>query len=146
MRTLLENRLATLIWDGLPSRRSRKMKEWLATQSEWLVVEQLPAYGHDLNPIEKVWRNLKTKELADLCLDTISDHRSEDIATVIGEAFEKSWRLANGRTGDPILPQAMGSALQQPRSAEGNTRRRPQPRLPRDRRLSAADRGVPHMG
>jgi hypothetical protein len=45
MRTLLENRLATLIWDGLPSRRSRKMKEWLATQSEWLVVEQLPAYG-----------------------------------------------------------------------------------------------------
>ena len=78
------------------------MKEWLATQSEWRVVEHLPAYGHDLNHIEKVWANLKTKELVDLCLDTISDHRSKDIATVIGEAFEKSSTLANGRAGDPI--------------------------------------------
>jgi putative transposase len=58
MHTLLEDRKVTLIWDGLPSHRSRRMKEWLAIQSGWLVVEQLPAYGHNLNPIEKVWGNL----------------------------------------------------------------------------------------
>jgi hypothetical protein len=48
----------TLIWDGLPSHRSRRMKAWLATQRRWLVVEQLPGYGHDLNPIEQVWGSL----------------------------------------------------------------------------------------
>ena len=49
------------------------MKEWLATQSGWLVVEQLPAYGHDLNPIEKVWGNLKAGELASIWSDTIGE-------------------------------------------------------------------------
>jgi transposase len=63
----------TLIWDGLPSHRSRRMKAWLATQRWWLTVEQLPPYGHDLNPIEQVWGSLKNKELANLCPDTIDD-------------------------------------------------------------------------
>lgn len=63
----------TLIWDGLPSHRSKQMKTWIATQSDWLVVEQLPPYGHDLNPIEMVWGNIKTVELANLCPDTIDE-------------------------------------------------------------------------
>jgi hypothetical protein len=45
----------TLIWDGLPSHRSQVMKAWIAEQRSWLVVEQLPAYGHDLNPVELIW-------------------------------------------------------------------------------------------
>ena len=61
----------TLIWDGLPSHRSKQMKAWIATQRHWLVVEQLPGYAHDLNPIEQVWGNLKGVELANLCPDTI---------------------------------------------------------------------------
>ena len=63
----------TLIWDGLPSHRSKVMKEWIATQRHWLVVEQLPAYGHDLNPVELIWGNLKSSELANLCPDTIEE-------------------------------------------------------------------------
>jgi transposase len=63
----------TLIWDGLPSHRSKVMQEWLATQRHWLVVERLPAYGHDLNPVELVWGNLKSSELANLCPDTIEE-------------------------------------------------------------------------
>ncbi len=69
----LEGSKVTLIWDGLPSHRSRRMKAWLATQRPWLVVEQLPAYGHDLNPIEQVWGSLKNKDLANLCPDTIDE-------------------------------------------------------------------------
>jgi transposase len=61
----------TLIWDGLPSHRSKQMKAWIATQRHWLIVEQLPGYAYDLNPIEQVWGNLKTVELANLCPDTI---------------------------------------------------------------------------
>lgn len=43
---------ATLIWDGLPSHRSRRMQAFLDTQRSWLVVERLPAYAPDLNPVE----------------------------------------------------------------------------------------------
>lgn len=63
----------TVIWDGLPSHRSRQMKAWIATQRRWLVVEQLPGYAPDLNPVELVWGNVKARELANLCPDTIDD-------------------------------------------------------------------------
>lgn len=63
----------TLIWDGLPSHRSKVMKAWIASQRHWLVVERLPAYGHDLNPVESIWGNLKSTELANLCPDTIDE-------------------------------------------------------------------------
>ena len=63
----------TLIWDNLSSHRSKDMKAWLATQRDWLIVEHLPGYAHDLNPIEMVWGNLKSVELANLCPDTIAE-------------------------------------------------------------------------
>ena len=62
-----------LIWDGLPAHRSKAMKAWVADQRRWLVVEQLPGYAHDLNPIEMVWGNLKARELANLCPETIDE-------------------------------------------------------------------------
>lgn len=63
----------TLIWDGLPSHRSKAMKAWVATQRHWLMVEPLPAYAHDLNPVELVWGNVKSVELANLCPDVIGE-------------------------------------------------------------------------
>jgi len=35
----------TLIWDGPPSHKSKRMKAWIATQRHWLVVERLPGYA-----------------------------------------------------------------------------------------------------
>ena len=32
-----------------------------------------PRYGHDLNPVELIWGNLKSSELANLCPDTIKE-------------------------------------------------------------------------
>lgn len=63
----------TLIWDGLPSHRSKIMEAFVATQRRWLVVEPLPAYAPDLNPVEGMWSNLKGSELANLCVDTIDE-------------------------------------------------------------------------
>jgi transposase len=63
----------TLIWDGLPSHRSNKMKAWTRAQRRWLVVEQLPGYAPDLNPVEGLWGNLKGSELANLCADTLDE-------------------------------------------------------------------------
>ena len=67
----VERRNVLLIWDGLPSHRSRRMSDWIASQRHWLSVERLPGYAPDLNPIENVWGNLKSQELANLCSNTI---------------------------------------------------------------------------
>ena len=67
----LEQQPVVLIWDGLPSHRSGRMRQWLADQREWLTVERLPGYAHDLNPVEQVWGTLKSRDLANLCSDTI---------------------------------------------------------------------------
>ena len=62
----VEQRRVLLIWDGLPSHRSRRMLEWVTSQRDWLRIEPLPGYAPDLNPIEHVWGNLKSSELANL--------------------------------------------------------------------------------
>jgi transposase len=68
-----QQRRVLLIWDGLPAHRSRRMNEWIASQRHWLSVERLPGYAPELNPIERVWGNLKSAELANLCTDTITE-------------------------------------------------------------------------
>jgi len=37
-----EQRPVLLIWDGLPSHRSRRMSDWIASQRHWLSVEPTP--------------------------------------------------------------------------------------------------------
>jgi transposase len=73
LNELEQQRAVLLIWDGLPSHRSRRMLDWVASQRDWLSIEPLPGYAPDLNPIEQVWGRLKSKELANLCTDTIDE-------------------------------------------------------------------------
>ena len=47
------------------------MSASIASQRHWLSVERLPGYAPDLHPIENVWGNLKSRELANLCSHTI---------------------------------------------------------------------------
>jgi transposase len=61
------------LWDGLPAHRSRAMRAWLRRQRSWLVVEPLPAYAPELNPVEALWSSLKGVELANLAGDTLND-------------------------------------------------------------------------
>ena len=73
LRRFLGGEKATLLWDGLPAHRSRAMRDWLHTQRRWLVVERLPAYAPELNPVEALWANLKGVELANLAGDTLAE-------------------------------------------------------------------------
>jgi hypothetical protein len=63
------------------------------SQRHWLVVERLPAYGHDLNPVELIWDNLKASELANLCPDTIGEAAAAADAGLcrIGEDSDLCW-------------------------------------------------------
>ena len=73
LRDELGGAKTTLVWDGLSSHRSKTMRAFLATQRRWLVVERLPAYAPELNPVEQLWGNIKSQELANLCVDTIAE-------------------------------------------------------------------------
>jgi hypothetical protein len=59
LRRALGGQKATLLWDGLPAHRSRAMRAWIGHQRSWLVVEPLPGYAPELNPVEPLWSNLK---------------------------------------------------------------------------------------
>ena len=62
-----------LLWDGLSSHWSYKMRAHLDAQRDWLTVERLPAYAPELNPVEYLWANLKGVELANFTGDTVTE-------------------------------------------------------------------------
>jgi transposase len=49
------------------------MRAFVASPRGWLVVERLPAYAPELNPVEGVWSNLKGQEFANYAADTLND-------------------------------------------------------------------------
>ena len=49
------------------------MRDWIRTQRSWLVVERLPAYAPQLNPVEGLWSSLKAVELANLAVPTLAE-------------------------------------------------------------------------
>jgi hypothetical protein len=66
----------TVIWDNLGAHHAGDLQDWAATQP-WLVLEYLPSYAPELDPVEGLWANLKGCELANRCCAD----RAELIAT-----------------------------------------------------------------
>jgi hypothetical protein len=58
------------------------MLAFIASQRAWLV-ERLPAYAPDLNPVEGLWSNLKQVELANLTFPTLGGVRAHDTRPVM---------------------------------------------------------------
>lgn len=62
-----------IIWDGLPAHRSSVVKNYVESLDGHIVLERLPAYAPELNPVEYIWGYMKQRELANLCLNTIGE-------------------------------------------------------------------------
>lgn len=62
-----------MLWDRLPSHRSKEMKEFLKSQKDWLQIRWFPPYAPELNPLEYLWSTGKHKDLANLYADTLTD-------------------------------------------------------------------------
>ena len=56
-----------VVCDGLPCHRSRMVGQYLEQQAGRIVIEQLPAYAPELNPVEFLWGYWKNHELPNLC-------------------------------------------------------------------------------
>ena len=68
------------------------MRTWLNTQRSWLVVERLPAYAPELNPVEGLWSSLKAVEMANLTSPTLA------------EAIDQAHRGSSGSAAPRTLP------------------------------------------
>jgi transposase len=66
-----------LLWDGLPAHRSKEVKDYLAKQSRWLMVERFPSYAPELNPTEYLWAHISGTRMANFCPDTLSDIKQQ---------------------------------------------------------------------
>jgi transposase len=56
-----------VIWDRLPTHRSRLVRDLVAAQQGRLTREYLPAYAPELNPVEHIWGHWKPHELPNFC-------------------------------------------------------------------------------
>jgi transposase len=66
--------LLLVIWDGIPTHRSRIVKAYLTDgAAKRIHLEQLPGYAPDLNPTEWVWSYLKLADLANIACDHLPD-------------------------------------------------------------------------
>ena len=52
-----------LIQDGASYHKSKAMKNFFAKRTDRLTVYNLPSYSPDYNPIEKLWKKIKEKEI-----------------------------------------------------------------------------------
>jgi transposase len=84
LRKTFRRKNIILVWDGLPSHRSRLMSAYLNDQRRGMSMVRLPAYAPDLNPVESVWSNIKGKELANRCADNLGG-----MVAGVREGFER---------------------------------------------------------
>lgn len=72
LRKQVRNKLL-IIWDGLPAHRSAVVRQYVDALQGRIVLERLPAYAPELNPVEYLWAYAKQRELANLCRNTIGE-------------------------------------------------------------------------
>jgi len=91
-----------LICDNASFHKANWLKEWYQQQQEWLHVEFLPGYSPDFNPIERLWRWIKTESIHNQCwasqkslkkylqrvLQNLS-HRAEEVKSVMHQEMER---------------------------------------------------------
>jgi transposase len=55
-----------ILWDGAPIHRSLLVKHYIASTRKGIILERLPAYAPELNPVEYMWGHLKAHEIGNL--------------------------------------------------------------------------------
>ena len=73
LKKQFHGRKVILVWDGLPSHRSRRMTHYVKQQQGWLSVVRLPAYAPEMNPVEGLWANILGQELANRSVNDLGD-------------------------------------------------------------------------
>jgi len=94
-----------VIWDGSPIHRRAAVKEFVSgVGTKHLVVETLPSYAPDLNPVEWLWKHLKRVELRNrTCMDLEELHMEFHIA--VGHVRQKPRLIHSFFQGPGLAPK-----------------------------------------
>jgi transposase len=57
----------TIVWDRLSAHKSKLTRQYIADQGDRFVVEYLPGYAPELNPVEYIWAYWKQHTLPNVC-------------------------------------------------------------------------------
>lgn len=57
----------TVVWDRLGAHKSAATRQFVAEQSGRIILEYLPAYAPELNPVEYLWGHWKQHAIPNLC-------------------------------------------------------------------------------
>jgi transposase len=71
-----------ILWDGASIHRSALVRDYVAATAGRTILERLPAYAPELNPVEYMWAHLKTHEIANLIVTTAWDLSFEATAAL----------------------------------------------------------------
>ena len=82
----------TLVWDRSRPHRAKLVQAWLARHPR-IVVEELPAYAPELNPVEQVWGHAKYGDLANFTPDDL-DALEQAVLTTLATTREHRHLLA----------------------------------------------------
>ncbi len=80
----------TIVWDRLAAHRSCALRDFVAEQGGRIVLELLPAYAPELNPVEYLWGYWKQHAMTNFCAD--------DFNHLSYEARERLRRLRRRKT------------------------------------------------
>ncbi len=61
------NQPLLIVWDRLPSHRSRLVQDYIASLQSGIFTAYLPPYAPELNPVEYIWGYWKQHELPNVC-------------------------------------------------------------------------------
>jgi transposase len=62
-----------IVWDGVGTHKSRRVREWLEAQDGRIGIAFLPPYAPELNPVEAIWAYLKKHEIANFCPTNLAE-------------------------------------------------------------------------
>ena len=62
-----------LVWDRLAAHRSALVRDYIHSQKHWLKAEHFPPYAPELNPVEQMWANLRSQELANRAAEDLTE-------------------------------------------------------------------------
>ena len=62
-----------IIWDGLQAHRSKLVRTHVEAQRGHIVLERLPAYAPEMNPVECIWGYLKHHAMPNYCAADFAD-------------------------------------------------------------------------
>lgn len=72
-----------LICDNARFHKAKWLNEWAETQFEWLKLEFLPPYSPDFNPIERLWRWMKTEFFHNKCWKNFMELKRYTLSVIV---------------------------------------------------------------